>query len=89
MFRGRQGIRDYFHALEEAFDEVHLEVKDVTDATHERVVVLVDVSGRGKGSGIPVGHRFGQVWTFARGEVVRVESYLDPRDAREAADLSE
>ena len=89
VFRGHQGIREYFVSLEESFDDLRLDAEEVIDAGGDRVVLLVWVSGRGKGSAIPVRHRYGQVWTLSDGTVRQIDSYLDPAEAIEAAGLSE
>ena len=60
VFRGHQGIREYFVSLEESFDDLRLDAEEVIDAGGDRVVLLVWVSGRGKGSAIPVRHRYGR-----------------------------
>ena len=87
MFRGHRGIREYFETLEEAFDDLHLEAEDIVDAGDDRVVLLVWVSGRGKGSEIPVRHLYGQIWTLSDGRVEKIESYLDPAEALRGAGL--
>lgn len=40
-------------------------------------------------SGAPAELRFGQVWTFRDGKVIRVDFYYEPNEALEAAGLSE
>lgn len=86
VFRGHQGIREYFVTLEEAFDDLRLEAEEVIDAGGDRVVLLVWVSGRGEGSVIPVRHRYGRCGPCP---LERSDSYLDPAEAIEAAGLSE
>ena len=87
MFRGRQGIRDYFVTLGEVFDDMRVEIEEITDAGEDRLVVVVRVTGRGKGSGVNVEQRNGQVWRFANRMIVRIDSYLNPPDAFDAAGL--
>jgi ketosteroid isomerase-like protein len=89
VFRGRQGIRDYFATLGEAFDDMRVEIEEITDAGGDRLVVVVRVTGRGKGSGATVQQRNGQVWTFVDGKVARIDSYMNRTEALEAAGLSE
>ena len=64
VFRGRQGTRDYFATLGEVFDDMRVEIEEITEAGEDRLVVVVRVTGRGKGSGVNVEQRNGQVWTF-------------------------
>ena len=89
VFRGHQGIRDYFESAEDSFDDFKVEVDDIRDAPGERVVLLCWVRGKGKGSGVPVEHLFGQVWTVSGGKTVRIDSYPETEAALEAAGLSE
>jgi ketosteroid isomerase-like protein len=87
VFSGRQGVRDYFDTLDEIFDDMRIEIEEITDAGEDRVVVVVRVIGRGKGSGVNVEQRNGQVWRFANGRIVRIDSYLNPTDAFDAVRL--
>jgi ketosteroid isomerase-like protein len=89
VFRGRQGTRDYFATLGEVFDDMRVEIEEITEAGEDRLVVMVRVTGRGKGSGVNVDQRNGQVWTFVRGKVARVDSFMSRAEALEAAGLSE
>jgi ketosteroid isomerase-like protein len=87
VFRGRQGVRDYFVTLGEVFDDMWIEIEEITDAGEDRLVVVVRVTGRGKGSGANVEQRNGQIWRFANRRIVRIDSYLNPTDAFDAARL--
>ncbi len=89
VFRGRQGIRDYFATLGEVFDDLRVEIEEITEAGEDRLVVVVLVTGRGSGSGANVEQRNGQVWAFADGKVARVDSYMSRTEALEAVGLSE
>ena len=89
VFRGRQRFRDYFDTLDEVFDDMRIEVEEVTEAGDDRLVVVLRVSGRGKGSGVNVEQHNGQVWTFVDGKVARIDSYMNRAEALEAAGLSE
>jgi ketosteroid isomerase-like protein len=89
VFRGRQGIRDYFDTLGDVFDDMRIEIEEITDVGEDRLVVELRVSGRGKGSGVNVEQRNGQVWTIIGSKVARIDSYMNPTDAFEAAGLSE
>jgi ketosteroid isomerase-like protein len=87
VFKGHDGLREYFEALESSFDDLELPVDEALDAGADKVVLLVRVRARGKASGIPVEQRFGQVWTIARGRVLGIVSYPNPDEALEAAGL--
>ncbi len=85
VFRGREGLRDYFATLGEVFDDMRIEIEEIADAGEDRLVVVVRVTGRGKGSGASVEQRNGQVWRFADRTIARIDSYLNPTDAFDAA----
>ena len=87
VFRGREGVRDYFATLGEVFDDMRIEIEEIIDAGEDRLVVLVRVMGRGKGSGANVEQRNGQIWRFADRKIARIDSYLNPDDAFDAARL--
>jgi ketosteroid isomerase-like protein len=89
VFRGRQGVRDYFETLDEVFDDMRIEIEEITDVGEDRLVVVLRVSGRGKVSGVHVEQRNGQVWTFVDSKVARIDSYMNSTDAFEAVGLSE
>ena len=89
VFRGRQGIRDYFDTLGDVFDDMRIEIEEITDVGEDRLVVELRVSGRGKGSGVNVEQRNGQVWTIVDSKVARIDSYMNPTDAFEAVGLRE
>jgi ketosteroid isomerase-like protein len=89
VFRGRQGIRDYFVTLGEVFDDMRIEIEEITDADEDRLVVLLRVAGRGKGSGVNVEQRNGQVWTLVDGKIARIDSNMNRTEAFEAAGLSD
>ena len=89
VFRGQQGIRDYFVWLDEAFEEFRSEVVEIIDAGEDRVVALLTFSARGKASGVSLDQPFGIVLTFQGERIARADSYFDRVDALEAAGLSE
>jgi ketosteroid isomerase-like protein len=89
VFRGRQGLRDYFDTLGEVFDDMHVEIEEISEAGEDRLLVVSRVTGRGKGSGVKVEQRNGQVWTFVHGKIARIDSYMNRAEALEAAGLSE
>ncbi len=88
VFRGPTAIRDYFAAVDEAFEEIRIELVDVLGEDEGRVALRARVNARGRGSGLEINHVYGQVWTVADGTVVHVASYLDPDEARRSVGLA-
>jgi ketosteroid isomerase-like protein len=55
----------------------------------DKIVVLVVLHGKGKGSGAEVATSAAHVWTMRRDKAIRVEAYMDRAKALEAAGLRE
>jgi ketosteroid isomerase-like protein len=88
VYRGRTGLERYWAEIHEAAEEVSITVTDMR-AIGDKVFYPVTARGRGKRSGVPVEGPIRFVTTFRDGLAVRVETYLDPDDALEAAGLRE
>jgi ketosteroid isomerase-like protein len=89
VYHGRDAVRDYFKRFSSEFDRFWWEAEDVLDANDDQVLLLVRVRGRGRGSGAEFDIRGGWLFTLREGWAVRVDAYLDRREALEAAGLSE
>jgi ketosteroid isomerase-like protein len=77
LFRGHDGVREFFRQWLADFDGYTTEACDPVDAG-DRVVITVVDRAVGKRSGVPIERVHGQVWTFRRLLVVRIE-ILDGR----------
>ena len=88
VYRGRAGLRRYWAEIRGDMEEVSLSVSEMR-AIGDKVLYAVTGRGRGKRSGVPVERPMWLVTTFRDGPAVRVETYLDPSEALEAAGLSE
>jgi ketosteroid isomerase-like protein len=89
VFRGRQGIRDYYAWLDDAFEDFRSEVEEIIDAGEDRVVALLRFSARGKASGVPLDQRIGMVVSLRGERIARADSYFSPAEALEAAGIQE
>jgi hypothetical protein len=86
---GMEGMRSMLADRDDVWGEFRTEPREFVDAG-ERVVVIGDWIGKGKGSGIEVRQPTAHVFTVDAGRVVRWElGYSDPAEALEAAGLSE
>lgn len=53
----------------------------------DKIIVLVVLHGKGKGSGAEVATPIAHVWTMRRDKAIRVEAYMDRAKGLEAAGL--
>jgi ketosteroid isomerase-like protein len=87
--RGRAEVRDWFAEVNEVVANLHVEVERLTELGDDRVLAETVLTGRGKGSGVPVGLRFRTVLWFAEGQITRRQVSWTSDEALEAAGLSE
>ena len=85
---GHAAVREFFRRWAGTWERWEFGPEEVIGAG-DRVVVILREQATGKGSGVPVKSRTGQIWTFRSGKAVRWQLFSDPDDALEAAGLSE
>ena len=88
VFMGHKGLLEYVRDLDEGFsvrDVEFLEFRDLGD----RIVVLGNVRGRGRESGVEFDSPYAGVAEFKNGKIIRYRDYFDHSEALEAAGLSE
>ena len=85
--RGPNGVIEFFREWAEPFEDLEIDW-ELHDLGDERVLVLVDMRGRGRASAVPVEMHFGQVWTYRDERFVRMEMYNDAEEARRVAGLA-
>jgi ketosteroid isomerase-like protein len=88
VYRGHQGVREGIRDGEDAFSDVQADLSEVRDLG-ERAVAIGHLRGRGKESGALTESELAWIVEFKSGKVIRVREYLDPKEALEAAGLSE
>ena len=66
---GHDGIREYFDDIEFAWAEWRVEVERVEEAADGRVVIVMTMHARGKGSGAELADRTAHVWTVRDGRL--------------------
>jgi ketosteroid isomerase-like protein len=74
--------------LEGAFEKIRIEPVEFVDID-DQVVVVIAMTGKGRGSGAPVEMTFAQLWAMRDGKAVSLRDYATKADALEAAGLSE
>ncbi|MGH2979631.1 MAG: nuclear transport factor 2 family protein, partial [Solirubrobacterales bacterium] len=87
LYRGREAVGRYFSQFTENFDAFTFEAEDFIDLDEQRALVVFRLRTRGKGSGATVEEQPGWIYTIHGGKVMRIEAYLDHREAFAAAGL--
>jgi ketosteroid isomerase-like protein len=85
---GASGIREFFRDVAESWDAFRFEATDLRDLG-DRVLVLGDVRGCGRASGVEVDDRWAWIVELRDGKAASVRGFLDQREALEAAGLPE
>jgi ketosteroid isomerase-like protein len=88
-YRGRDGCIEYMRTWSEEFESWSLEIEQLIAAPDDRVVALVHQRAIGKGSGAPVEMHLGVVYDVEGGRVIRIQNFINPADALEAAGVPE
>jgi uncharacterized protein len=86
-FHGIERAREYYARWASAWAEWHWEIEDVREQG-DLVVTRTWLTGRGRGSGVVLDMRIGQIWTFGNSKVVRYEALPTWEQALDAAALS-
>jgi len=89
MIHGKDAVIDFWRDYLETWDEYVLEPIEILEAGEDRVVVVADERGQGKGSGASFERRSGSIFTLRAGSVVKMKFFRTGEEALEAAGLSE
>jgi ketosteroid isomerase-like protein len=88
VYRGREGLARYWAELQEDIEELTLSATEIR-AVGDKVFVAATLRGRGRQSKARFEELAWMVMRCCDGLVERVEAYLDPDEALEAAGLRE
>jgi ketosteroid isomerase-like protein len=88
VYRGHNGLRQWFADSMESFEELRTELTEFRDLG-DRVVAFGHIHARGRESGLELDTETGWVFTVRKGKFVRAEGFLSRTEALEAAGLSE
>jgi ketosteroid isomerase-like protein len=89
VYRGHDGARKLAASFTENFDDWAWEVHEIRDAG-DRVLVLTEMTGRIKDSGVPIRQQIGIVNSdFRDGMAHEARFFLSSQDALKAAGLAE
>jgi ketosteroid isomerase-like protein len=84
---GPEAVLDFVREWTEPWDELEVNWR-LEQGAPDRVLAIIDMRGRGSGSGVPTNMQFSQLWTFRDGQAIRMELYWDEDEARRAAGLA-
>jgi ketosteroid isomerase-like protein len=89
VYHGHQGVREYFRDMDDAFAEVELDYSDIRDLG-DRVLATGSFRTRGRQSGAVVESPVAAlVDAGADSRATKVLTYLDPKEALDAAGMRE
>ena len=89
VYHGHDGVREYLRDMDEAFAEVVLDYKEVRDLG-DQVLAIGSFRTRGRHSGASMESSVAALIDVdADNKATRVLTYLDPKQALQAAGLSE
>ena len=83
-YTGHDGVLAVLSEWMGSFDDYQIEIEDIVDAG-ERVVVIQRERAVHRHSATPIDRRTASVYTIENGRAVRIDHYLEPREALEAA----
>ena len=72
VYRGRAEAREWIEQLLEDFEEVHLEIEEITALSDDRVLIVSRATGRGRGSGVPVERPSCEISWLADGLILEI-----------------
>jgi ketosteroid isomerase-like protein len=88
-FRGREQLLRAAADFIDTVGEWRIEVEELIDGDRNRVLAILRVLARGRGSGVPVYQRVFSVITVRDGRIARIHDYTDRAKALEATGLRE
>ena len=86
---GHRGIRRFWDAFTEPWEEIKLKPIEAVALDTERVLTQTHFRGIGRASGIPTDMNVVQLWTVTASKIRRFQSFATRREALEAVGLSE
>ena len=85
--RGPEGTLEFFRDWIDQWEDLRVDW-ELEQGSPDTILAVVDMSGRGRASGVPVELHFAQVWSFREGVPVRMVVYADVEEGRRAAGLA-
>ena len=88
VYRGAEGIREMFDDADETIADAFFEVSEIRDLG-DRLLSLGHLRAHGRESGVQTEASFNQLVDFTDGKATVLRTFLDPKEALEAAGLRE
>ena len=88
-YRGHAGWSDYLADLAPAWVDFKLTIEEFVAIEPEKVVALLRVNARARGSSVPIEQRVYSGWQLRAGKVLRGATHPSREEALEAVGLSE
>ena len=85
VYRGHEGVAQWYAETSEPWAELHAEPKRFVQAG-ERTAVVVDLHARVDGGQVELGGEIGHVVTIRDGRIIRLDGYEDPERALAAVE---
>lgn len=86
-YRGIEGLRQWARDVDAIWEDFRIETLELVAAGDDRAVLVMRLTGRARGSGVPLESTIGQVWHWRKGRLWLNDAYSDPRDAFAAAGI--
>jgi ketosteroid isomerase-like protein len=87
VLRGFEGTMQWISDTRETWDDYSQEVEEIIELGDDIVVVL-RISARGGGSGVPVAQELAVLWRFEDGKATEARSFTSREEALEAAGVA-
>jgi ketosteroid isomerase-like protein len=88
VYRGREEVRELLQGYWQAFADLRFEASEIRDLG-DRILAVGQMRGRGAESGVEIESPWAYLIQVRNGKATHVRTYLDPKEALEAAGLLE
>ena len=80
---GHAGINRYFDDVQSAWEDWHVDIEQLAEGADGRVLIVLIMRARGKGSGVSLESRTAHIWTLRDGLLIRNQMFREPERALE------
>ena len=88
-YQGVEALQSFYTRWLGHWDKLEITPRRIVEVDADRVLVLVELRGIGRSSGVEVAMTVADLHTLRQGRIVQVTGYPDHREALEAVGLSE